>query len=502
MSELDSALRDKVRLLGTLLGQTIQRDLGDDMLGLIETIRQQSKNARAGDDSEKEKLLKQLTGLSDDELLPVVRGFNQFLNLANIADQQHSISWCRSETVTAEADQMFVSLLDRLQAQELAEQNLAELIENLNIELVLTAHPTEVSRRTLIQKYDEISRLLQQRDDMPKEHPARAGIKESLALLIEEIWHTDEIRSTRPTAVDEARWGFAVVENSLWEAIPGYIRTLDAELKKRDLNPLGLTAAPVKFSSWMGGDRDGNPNVTSAVTREVLYLARWMAADLFLRDIDTLASHLSMSACSDELKSAYPDAGKEPYRHVLGRLRNQLKQTCQWATAQLQGHESEFQPLVNDEDLIEPLALCHRSLVNQGLDVIANGALLDTLRRAGCFGLSLVRLDVRQESTRHAQVMDEVCEYYGWPAFSTRTEEEKQAFLLQELQSRRPLIPKYWSPSDNVREVLDTVDVLATEVGQGVSCYIISMASEPSDILSVALLLQDAGVREHFPVVP
>ena len=146
--------------------------------------------------------------------------------------------------------------------------------------------------------------------------------------------------------------------------------------------------------------------------------------------------------------------------------------------------------------------LCYRSLLEQGLDTIANGHLLDTLRRVACFGLTLVRLDVRQESSRHTDVMAEICDYYGMSGYADWSEEEKQAFLLKELQSRRPLIPRHWTPSDEVREVLDTMALLATEAGDGVTCYIISMASEPSDVLSVALLLQDSGVRRHFPVVP
>lgn len=502
MRELDSVLRDKVRMLGSMLGQTIKRDQGEDMLDLIETIRLQAKAARQGDNSERESLIAQLTGLSDDKLLPVVRGFNQFLNLANIADQQHSTSWRRSEALTYDVDSMFTGLLDRLVAEGTATPDLGERIEQLNIELVLTAHPTEVTRRTLIQKYDQIVRLLQSRDDFHEDHPDRPALEEELARLIDEIWHTDEIRTTRPTAVDEARWGFAVVENSLWEAVPAYIKSIDEELVKRGVNRLGLTAAPVRFSSWMGGDRDGNPNVTSTVTREVLYLARWMAADLFLRDIDRLGSELSMFECSAEFKRTYPEAGKEPYRYCLHQLRDRLRDTKTWASACIRGEDSDLEPLTSDDELIEPLSLCYRSLVDQGLEVIADGQLLDTLRRAGCFGLSLVRLDVRQESSRHADVMSEICEYYGWGDFHSWNEDEKQAFLLKELSSKRPLVPKHWQPSAAVKEVLDTVNVLATEAGDGVSCYIISMASEPSDILTVALLLQDAGARAHFPVVP
>lgn len=502
MSELDAVLRDKVKVLGTLLGNTIRTSEGEDVLASIETIRKQAKKARKGDLAEHERLLEILTSLPEERLLPVVRGFNQFLNLANIADQQHSVSWRRSEDMVGDMDNMFSNLLDRLLKAGVPPDGLAQRVAELNIELVLTAHPTEITRRTLIQKYDEIARLLQQRDDLHESHPQRPQIEQQLSGLIEEIWHTNEIRKTRPTAVDEARWGFAVVENSLWQAVPNLLRELNSELLERGCSALPLDAVPVRFSSWMGGDRDGNPNVTALVTREVLYLARWMAADLFLRDIEQLGSQLSMSAASSELRNRYPDNRGEPYRACMHELRSRLMATKQWASARIRGQEGSGNPLCHNHELFEPLALCYRSLHEVGLGSIADGQLLDTLRRIACFGLTLVRLDVRQESTRHSKVLQEICEYYGWGDYLSWSEEDKQTLLLRELASRRPLVPRDWQPTAETREVLDTMAVLATEAGDGVSCYIISMAGEPSDILSVALLLRDSGVRDHFPVVP
>jgi phosphoenolpyruvate carboxylase len=502
MSELDAVLRDKVKMLGTLLGNTIRSSQGEDVLASIETIRKQAKKARKGDAADHDRLLDILTSLPEESLLPVVRGFNQFLNLANIADQQHSVSWRRSTDTAAEMEDMFSDLLDRLQQAGIPASGLASKVASLNIELVLTAHPTEITRRTLIQKYDHIASLLQQRDDLHEHHPQRPALEQQLGGLIDEIWHTNEIRKARPTAVDEARWGFAVVENSLWQAVPQLLRELNDELICRGSEPLPLDAVPVRFSSWMGGDRDGNPNVTALVTREVLYLARWMAADLFLRDIEQLGRQLSMSAASHELKQRYPDAREEPYRACLHDLRTRLIATKQWASARIRGNEYQGNPLQHDHELSEPLTLCYRSLIEQGLGGIANGQLLDTLRRIACFGLTLVRLDVRQEASRHSGVLQEICGYYGWGDYLSWSEEDKQTFLLRELASKRPLVPHSWQPSAEVQEVLDTMAVLATEAGDGVSCYIISMAGVPSDILSVALLLRDAGVRDHFPVVP
>ena len=500
MEELDALLRDKVRMLGNALGDTIHSHLGADTLAQIESIRQQAKRARTGDEAEHEKLLTLLRDLPDDRLVPVVRGFNQFLNLANIAEQQHGVSWRRSDFLRDNVDSMFTRLLLRLDEAGIQGQALTDKIAAANIELVLTAHPTEITRRTLIQKYDAVSHFLQERDDLREGHPGQSQVEDKIAGLIDEIWHTDEIRHSRPTAVDEAKWGFAVIENSLWFAVPDMLRNIDRDLTERGAPPLPMTAVPVRFSSWMGGDRDGNPNVTSKVTQTVLYLARWMAADLFLRDIEQLGSQLSMSSASAQFAARY--TGHEPYRDCLHQLRSGLEDTRDWAQAMAEGEPTALTPLIDDADLMVPLRECYDSLCAVGLSTIANGHLLNTIRRVACFGLALVRLDVRQESTRHSAVLAELCEFYGWGDYLSWSEDEKQQFLLRELTSRRPLIPDDWSPSEEASEVLATMNVLSQPIGQGVSCYIISMASEPSDILSVALLLQASGVRNALPIVP
>ena len=213
--------------------------------------------------------------------------------------------------------------------------------------------------------------------------------------MIAESWYTDEIRQERPAPQDEARWGFAVVESSLWHALPEFLRELDSVLVDRGLTALPIDAAPVRIATWMGGDRDGNPNVTSTVTNEVLMLARWMAADLFLRDIESLLASLSMRRCSTTLRERVGDVD-EPYRELLKQVRERLDRTRDWA-AELDQTPVEGVYLT-DGELFEPLALCYHSLVECGMQAVADGPLLDTLRRVAEFGVNLVRLDVRQDS--------------------------------------------------------------------------------------------------------
>jgi phosphoenolpyruvate carboxylase len=519
MSNLDPLLRDKVRNLGQLLGQTIADDCGVETFELIENIRNLSKRAHNGSPEDKAELIALLKGLKDNELVPVARGFSQFLNLANIAEQQHTLSWRRED---ADSDSMEVILDDVFFAiaKQLKGAQLNTELCNLDIELVLTAHPTEIIRRTLIKKYDEIVEVLQILDDIRDDHPERNLYNQQLDNLITEIWRSDEIRQQRPSAVEEAKWGFAVIENSLWQAIPNLMRELDAKLKDKGEKILPLDACPIHFASWMGGDRDGNPNVTANVTGEVLYLARWMAADLYLRDLVSLASQLSMMQATDVL-NAWVGECNEPYRECINQLKRKLEQTKTWAaeSARLKAHSSL--PHISElKTLYEPLLLCYKSLCETGMESIANGELLDVIRRLSCFGLTLARLDIRQESDRHSQVVAELCEFYQLGDYLSWDETQKQTFLLKELHSKRPLLPaqaetcnlsevkgqqpeeEHWQPSDDCNEVLKTMQVIAEQGDEGVGNYIISMASEPSDILSVALLLKAAGVERRLPIVP
>jgi len=519
MSDLDPLLRDKVRNLGQLLGQTIADDCGDEIYELIETIRNLSKRAHNGSAEDKAELITLLKGLKDNELVPVARGFSQFLNLANIAEQQHTLSWRREDAVDDSMevilDDVFAAVVEHVDGAELNKE-----LCKLDIELVLTAHPTEIIRRTLIKKYDEIVEVLQILDDIRDDHPKRNVYNQQLDNLIAEIWRSDEIRQQRPSAVEEAKWGFAVIENSLWQAIPNLMRELDDKLTLSGEKSLPLDVCPIHFASWMGGDRDGNPNVTANVTGEVLYLARWMAADLYLRDLSELSTQLSMVQATDELK-AWVGECNEPYRECLNQLKRKLQQTKTWAaeSARLKSHSS-LPHIAELETLFEPLLLCYKSLCETGMEGIAKGELLDVIRRLSCFGLTLTRLDIRQESDRHSQVVAELCEYYELGDYLSWDESQKQEFLLQELQSKRPLLPaqaeacglssikgqqveeEYWQPSDDCNEVLKTMRVIAEQGDEGVGNYIISMASEPSDILSVALLLRASGVERRLPIVP
>lgn len=500
MTDIDARLREDVHLLGELLGNTIREQYGDRFLDKIEQIRKGAKADRRG--SMDAELSASLNQLGEDELLPVARAFNQFLNLANIAEQYQLIHR-REESKPAPFEaRVLPELLARLRAEGHGAESLARQLGRLEIELVLTAHPTEVARRTLIQKYDAIAAQLAAQDHRDLTSAERAQIHERLQRLIAEAWHTEEIRRTRPTPVDEAKWGFAVIEHSLWQAIPNYLRKADQALHAATGLRLPLEAAPIRFASWMGGDRDGNPNVTAAVTREVLLLARWMAADLYLRDVDHLAAELSMQKASEALRAQAGDSA-EPYRAVLKQLRERLRATRNWAHASLKvTTPASADVLQNNRELLDPLELCYQSLHECGMGVIADGPLLDCLRRAVTFGLFLVRLDVRQDSTRHSAAMTEITDYLGLGRYEDWSEEQRISFLLEELNNRRPLLPAHFKPSADTAEFLATCREVAAAPAASLGSYVISMAGAASDVLAVQLLLKEAGVLRPMRVVP
>ncbi|WP_313739875.1 phosphoenolpyruvate carboxylase [Pseudomonas sp.] len=499
MTDIDVRLREDVHVLGELLGETIRQQHGDDFLRKIEAIRHSAKADRGGADQQ---LSATLDALEDDELLPVARAFNQFLNLANIAEQYQLIHRRGDDQPTPFESRVLPELLERLKAAGHEPQALATQLGALDIELVLTAHPTEVARRTLIQKYDAIAAQLAVQDHRDLTDAERQQVRTRLQRLIAEAWHTEEIRRSRPTPVDEAKWGFAVIEHSLWQAIPNHLRQVDQALLAATGQRLPLDAAPIRFASWMGGDRDGNPNVTAPVTREVLLLARWMAADLFLRDIDALAAELSMQAASAALREQVGDS-REPYRALLKQLRERLRATRAWAQSSLSGpHAASADVLVDNHDLIAPLRLCHDSLHACGMGVIADGPLLDCLRRAVTFGLFLVRLDVRQDATRHRDALAEITRYLGVGDYAEWDEAQRVEFLQTELANPRPLLPAHFRAEDDTAEVLATCREVAAAPAASLGSYVISMAGAASDVLAVQLLLKEAGLTRAMRVVP
>ena len=506
-------LRRDIKLLGYLLGETLKEQEGEALFEKVEEIRVLARGARAGRAEAGALLDEALSVLSVEETLSVARAFAHFLTLANIAEQHHRVRRRRARQLDGSPPQRasLAEALGRLQAAGVTPEALWTAAVSQRVELVLTAHPTEVVRRTLLRKHAHIAALLEQRDRMALTPAEADALLDALRREITAAWETDEIRRERPTPLDEARGGLVTIEQILWDGIPAYLRELSRQLEAATGRALPLHATPIRLGSWMGGDRDGNPRVTPEITEQVCFMARASAASLYLRELGELYDDLSMNRCSDELRAEVGADAWEPYRALLGQVQAQLVQTRDWAKAGAEGRAVWPAPegvLLDPLELAAPLLLCDRSLRACGDDVLADGRLLDVLRRVSTFGLTLARLDLRQEAERHTAALDALTRYLGLGTYSQWSEAERIGFLVRELAGRRPLIPQvFWEGNPDVvdpevHDVLATFAVAARQGPDSLGAYVISMASRPSDVLAVELLQREARARSGTSTPP
>ncbi len=520
------ALRRDVRLLGDILGETIKTQHGSALYDLIEEVREISKGVRTGESTKTTELVEKLSKLDSGQLFNLARSFTLFLNLANIAEQQHQVRQRRlgfvsvndgsdAKATNNHIDGFIASELNRLLRSDIDRELIHQHICKLNINLVLTAHPTEVLRRSVSSKFLRISRLLQKQDRHDLSNLEHFEIKQSLKRSITEVWETDEIRRLRPTPVDEAKTGLVNVEHSLWHVIPIVLRELDQASQRITGKRLPLDSTPITFGSWMGGDRDGNPNVTPAVTKQVCALSRMKAAELFWQEIDELRRDLSMVKCDSHVRAVVGHDAAEPYRALLQMVLAKLRATMDYYEEQFSADYADPAILRKPaprtiyrykSELRNQLMLCYDSLVSNGAQTIAEGRLTDILRQLDAFGLTLLTLDIRQESERHTEAIDTITRYLEIGSYLEWDENQRQQFLIRELKNKRPLIastfPSEGQASPEVIDVLNTFRMIAHENSESFGAYVISMASSPSDVLAVELLQRECRVIEPLRVVP
>jgi phosphoenolpyruvate carboxylase len=347
------------------------------------------------------------------------------------------------------------------------------------VEIVFTAHPTTITRRTLAAKHVRIAEALAREDRPDLTAPEREEVRDDLRREILAMWGTEDLRPRRPTPMEEVRSGLYIFEQTLWEALPRCLRALDGALLQATGRGLPLDAAPLTFGSWIGGDRDGNPAITPDVTRGACRAARRLALSLYTRDLEALYAELSVTAATEELTAAAHGA-REPYRAVLRALRSSLRAARTSDTA--------------DVDLRGPLLLCHRSLVETGQAALAAGRLTDVLRRVAAFGTSLVRLDVRQHAARHAAAIDAIARARGDGAYLDWPEEERQRYLQRAIDTVMPIPPDAAAVGGaEVGDVLDTFKAIADIPASSLGAYVVSMTQAPSDLLAVEYLQRAFG---------
>ena len=503
------SLREDVRLLGNILGNVIKKQEGQTFFNLVEKIRKLSKANRANikqQDSYK-KISKTLSQINPSNTYKLTRAFSHFMNFINLAesiDASRTLDEFENNKAKANKNIFIEEIFEELfKDRKISSNKIYNTAKNLNIGIVLTAHPTEVKRRTLIQKYHNITELLEQRELMKSFPSKQKIIDRKLYDEITIIWNTDDLKRTKPSPFDEARWGLAIIEDSLWETIPKVYRRLNSIFVKNMGKGLPKNFNPIEFGSWMGGDRDGNPNVTAEVTKEVILLSRWEAAKLYEKSLTKLIRSYSMGKCSKEIKKKTGESF-EPYRVYLRPLRDKMRITHRSIEQHLVYNKplNEKILLNSREEILKPLRVVRKSLEENQNENLASGELLDLMRRAKCFGINLARLDIRQESSRHSQLIAEYIKrkyqqnYYKW------SEKKKIKFLANQIKKKRNLLTNFEFKNKENKEVWSTFKTISKQPDECLGAYVISMTSSISDIVTVSFLQKEAQIKNKLRVVP
>ena len=503
-------LREDIRLLGTFLGRVIRDQEGLTFYKIVERLRLLSKNTLLDKNKSKVflKVSKEVKKLKPKDIFRVTRSFSHILNLMNLAeslDASRKLNEYENPYFKNKNQNIFIEdiIKNLFKNRNISNNKIYKQATKLDIGIVLTAHPTEVKRRTLIQKYANLIELMEQRH-LYKKYPSKIlEIDRKIYTEITVIWKTDELKRSKPSPLDEAKWGLAVIEDSLWDTIPKVYKRLNDIFRKNLGKDLPRGYNPIQFGSWMGGDRDGNPNVTADITKKVILFSRWQAAKLYEKELTKLIQDLSMKECSPKIKKITGNSF-EPYRVYLRPIRDKIRLTYQLIEKHLNNNKSlnEKKLLKDKNEILKPLREVRESLnLNRGQH-IANADLLDLIRRVRCFGINLARLDIRQESSRHQKLIADVLNKKYKINFSSLSESKKINLLNLLIKQKKYFINNLKIKHKDNKEVWNTFKQISKEPEQCMGAYVISMTSKASDILSVYFLQKQAETKNLLRVVP
>ncbi len=514
--EDDTDLREDTRYLGRLLGDTLREQEGEEIFELVEQIRQTAIQFRRGRDADAQRVLDDmLRGLDHDRAVVVIRAFALFSLLSNIVEDLHRNRQRRSarmaEPGRPEAGSV-TAALELVIRSGVGREALKDFFSGALVSPVLTAHPTEVQRRSILECQREINRLLIQRDRMQFTPEEAADNEESLRREVLVLWQTRLLRTVRLTVKDEIENGLAYYRSTFLREVPRVYGAIEAVLGSReDLADIGVPPFLVP-GSWIGGDRDGNPFVTAEVMLHAARQHSIMAMNYYLETVQQLFGRMSLSnlivAPPPELEALAeksPDTSDfhlhEPYRRAFAQIYARLA-----ASATALGHPTplhrplgEREPYATAEEFIGDLDVVIASLEHQGSRRLARGAVGELRRAVDVFGFHLCPLDLRQHSGIHeATVAELFAVSAGRPGYAELDEATKIQWLLDELATARPLRSPYVRYSDEAKgelEIFAAASEIHARYGErALQNYIISKADSASDMLEVALLLKDVGL--------
>jgi phosphoenolpyruvate carboxylase len=512
----DLPLKEDIRMLGRLLGDTLREQEGAETFDLIERIRRTAiRFRREGEARARAELESILSQLSDAEAVAVTRAFTYFSQLANIAEDLHRNRRRRAHQIAGSPSREgLAAALSRVAQAGHGPQVVAEFFRDALISPVLTAHPTEVQRKSILDGQLEIARLLAERDRLNLTDEERAVGEENLRRVILSLWQTRILRELRLKVNDEIENGLSYYRYTFLRQIPRLYAEIEDHLKAQ-WPAAEIPLAPVlRMGAWIGGDRDGNPFVTHDVTRYALRRQSSTALDFYLSEVHQLGAELSQSLRIvtvspelDALAARAPDASEhrrdEPYRRALIGVYARLAATSR----ELDEHPPErlemapALPYADSQEFVSDLEVISQSLQQNGSARIARGRLRHLKRAAQVFGFHLAPLDMRQHSGVHEKVVAELFLLGAHrEGYDQLPEEERRRWLLAELAVPRLLRTPFVSyTEDTLKElrILDAAADLQKRYGpQALPSYIISNANGASDVLEVALLLKEAGLMQ------
>ncbi len=495
----DAALRADIRRLGHQLGDTLIRQHGQALLDTVEEVRHLAQRLRqaGGPTGVTAELTDLLAGLDGDRAIHLVRAFTVYFHLANIAEQEHRIE--DLNVGGSRAGNHFGQTVRSLLDSGVTAPEIGDLVNRSDFRPVFTAHPTEASRRSILNKLATIADLLKARGDARCTQIERDRIDRRIDEMIEAIWQTDEIRHERPDPFDEAKFVLYYLSQTVSEALPDLFDTIAATLG--DIGEkMRLDHVPIRFGSWVGGDRDGNPNVSPDTTVAVLDLQRDRAIALLISEIKQLSDDASMSGrlyqVSEEMEQLVaqdtaehsdvltPARLLEPYRLHCAVIEKRLLATRD------RGAEAYASP----DQLMSELAAMDRSLRSHGGALIADGRLARVRRIVSAIGFHFASLDIREHSARHHEALAALFEPLG-VAYGDMTPQQRLARLVEELDSRRPLAPPQGhNEHDNLTLFRTLRSIMDRDGDEVIDAYIVSMTRGVDDILAPVLLAREVGL--------
>ncbi|MDE1536458.1 MULTISPECIES: phosphoenolpyruvate carboxylase [Actinotignum] len=511
--DFDAPLRAVVRRLSTMLGQEIAQQHGEETLDLIEKVRAAARDLDS--ETAASEVQRSLDNMSTDTAIILTRAFAEYFLLANAAEQTFRIKVIGDKDP---AESWVPRAISRIY-DAVGLEGLQKTVDSLDIRLVFTAHPTEAQRRAVLTKLRRVSEIVETETEEGSEERARQD--RELASVMESIWLTDELRRVQPTPLDEARNVMWYLRSLYTDTLPDVITDFRDELERYGAH-LPEDAVPIRFGSWIGGDRDGNPYVTADVTADVLRLQSSTAIDIAVWFVNRAMLSLSISSrlsgddaallASLEEDFRFPDLvdedsralyAEEPYRLKLGAIRSKLNNTKARITTgaeHIPGHD-----YATGTEIQEEFQLLRDALRRHGAERVADGLLATAQQIIHGMGLGLVILDVREHSEKHFELLSELFNRFGGleADYATLSREERTALLGRELASARPLAPALINTDDSpltessqktfevFRAIRQAHKIYGTDA---ITTYLVSMTHGPDDILSVALLAREAGI--------